>query len=122
MLAAEDLLRVKQNRHEVLPRFFHLSKREAVAEAVALKPVEVAPQREVVTRVPPAAPVRTSPVVQPEPLLVPSGEGHEGGSASGAVLVAPAAFQPVETPAPPERRLGTSARPAPGAGRSIYHW
>ncbi len=82
-----------------------------MAEAVALKPVEAAPQREVVTRVPPTAPVRTSPVAQPEPMLVPSGEGHEGGSASGDVLVAPAAFQPVETPAPAERRLGPPARP-----------
>src|SRR6266568_704831 len=40
-----------QNRHEVLPRFFHCSKREAQAEAAAILPAEAAPHREVVTAV-----------------------------------------------------------------------
>src|SRR6266702_6916668 len=39
----------KENRHEVLPRFFHCSKREAMAEAAAILPAEAAPHREVVT-------------------------------------------------------------------------
>src|SRR5919198_3748423 len=38
-----------ENRHEVLPRFFGLSRREAEALAVSIRPVEVAPRRDVVT-------------------------------------------------------------------------
>jgi len=44
-----------ENQAEVLPRFFHRSKQEAKAEAVALCPREVVPRREVVT----------APIVQP---------------------------------------------------------
>src|SRR6266704_3062747 len=40
-----------ENRHEVLPRFFHCSKREAMAEAAAILPAQAAPHREVVTAV-----------------------------------------------------------------------
>ncbi len=100
-----------QNRHEVLPRFFHLSKREAEAEAVTLKPVEAAPQREVVTRVPPAAPAQASAVTRPDGEIVPNGEGQADGSAAGGAVVGPAVLQPVETPAPPERRPDPAARP-----------
>jgi hypothetical protein len=42
-----------ENRHEMLPRFFHRSRREAMEVAAAVKPAEAAPRREVVT------PVRT---------------------------------------------------------------
>src|ERR671932_679481 len=45
-----------ENRHEVLPRFFGLSRREAEAMAVSIRPVEVAPRRDVVTVVRPTAP------------------------------------------------------------------
>jgi hypothetical protein len=38
-----------ENQAEVLPRFFHCSKREAQAVAVAICPKEVVPQRAVVT-------------------------------------------------------------------------
>ena len=38
-----------ENRAEVLPRFFHCSKREAMEVAAEIKPVEGAPRREVVT-------------------------------------------------------------------------
>jgi len=44
-----------ENRDEVLPRFFHLSKREAAAVAAAVKPDEAPPRRAVVTAVRPAA-------------------------------------------------------------------
>ncbi len=46
-----------ENRSDVLPRFFQLSKREAKAVSAALQPVEAAPHRDVVTsvRVPVAA-------------------------------------------------------------------
>ncbi len=49
------------NRHEVLPRFFDLSRQEAEQVAVEIRPVEVVPRRTVVTEVPvpsPAVPAR----------------------------------------------------------------
>jgi hypothetical protein len=58
-----------ENRHEVLPRFFGLSRREAEDVAVSLRPAEMIPVREVVTTIRPAAaavraasPVASSPV------------------------------------------------------------
>jgi hypothetical protein len=38
-----------ENRNEMLPRFFHRSRREAMAVAAAVLPAEAAPRREVVT-------------------------------------------------------------------------
>ncbi len=38
-----------ENRHEMLPKFFHCSKREAMAVAAALQPPNAAPHRDVVT-------------------------------------------------------------------------
>jgi 5-methylcytosine-specific restriction endonuclease McrA len=52
-----------ENREEVLPRFFHLSKREAAEVAAAIRPDEAAPRREVVTTLrlaPPVAPPRAN--------------------------------------------------------------
>ena len=40
-----------ENRSEVLPRFFHLSKAEAKEVAVEIRPAEAAPRRDVVTTV-----------------------------------------------------------------------
>ena len=40
------------NRHEVLPRFFGLSRQEAEQVAVEIRPVEVVPRRTVVTEAP----------------------------------------------------------------------
>jgi hypothetical protein len=48
-----------ENQDEVLPRFFGLSRREAESVAVSIRPVEVIPQRSVVTQV--RAPAPTSP-------------------------------------------------------------
>jgi hypothetical protein len=45
------------NRHELLPRFFHLSRQEAEQISVEIRPVEVVPRRTVMTGVPVAAPV-----------------------------------------------------------------
>jgi hypothetical protein len=50
----------EENRVEVLPRFFDLSKREARALAVEIRPSDVVPRREVVTAVPPVAPSATA--------------------------------------------------------------
>ena len=47
-----------ENRGEVVPRFFHASKREAKAVAAELRPVEVAPHRDVVTVMQLAAPAK----------------------------------------------------------------
>jgi hypothetical protein len=44
-----------ENRGEVLPRFFHASKREAKAIAAELRPAEAPPHRDVVTVLQPAA-------------------------------------------------------------------
>ena len=44
------------NRHEVLPRFFGLSRQEAEQVAVEIRPVEVVPRRTVVTEAPVATP------------------------------------------------------------------
>jgi hypothetical protein len=45
-----------ENCDEVLPRFFHRSKREAMAEVAALRPVEAPPSRTIVTAVRAPAP------------------------------------------------------------------
>ncbi len=45
-----------ENRAEVLPRFFRLSRREAEAVAASLRPAEVVPSRDVITAIRPAAP------------------------------------------------------------------
>ena len=45
-----------ENRAEVLPRFFGLSRREAEAVALSLRPAEVVPTRDVITAIRPAAP------------------------------------------------------------------
>jgi hypothetical protein len=42
-----------ENREETLPRFFHMSKRQAKAVAAAILPAAVVPRREVVTEVRP---------------------------------------------------------------------
>jgi 5-methylcytosine-specific restriction endonuclease McrA len=73
-----------ENRDEMLPRFFHRSRREAMEVAAAIRPAEAAPRREVVTAVrtparavavdtkPPASPARVERAVQPAELtLVP---------------------------------------------------
>ncbi len=53
-----------ENRHEILPRFFHLSKCEALAVAVAIEPAQAAPHREVVTAV---RVLPDAPAAQPKP-------------------------------------------------------
>jgi len=49
-----------ENRADVLPRFFHASKQEAKAVAAEIRPADVVPRREVVTVVPPPAPLTGS--------------------------------------------------------------
>ena len=49
-----------ENRGEVVPRFFHASKREAKAVAAELRPAEAAPHRDVVTVPRLAAPAKAT--------------------------------------------------------------
>ncbi len=61
-----------ENRAEVLPRFFGLSRREAEAVAVSLRPAEVVPTHDVITALRPAAlALRPAvPAFQPAPAVV----------------------------------------------------
>ncbi len=74
-----------ENRGEVLPQFFGLSRREAEMVAVSIRPVEAAPRREVVTTIRAGA-AATPPLVR---------------AARPASAVEPAALElrPAETPA-----------------------
>ncbi|MFL5408256.1 MAG: HNH endonuclease, partial [Myxococcales bacterium] len=51
-----------ENRGEMLPRFFHRSKKEAMEVAATVQPATVAPRREVVTALPAASSVRAEPI------------------------------------------------------------
>ena len=53
-----------ENRDEVVPRFFHASKREAKAVAAELRPAEAAPHRDVVTVLQLAAPATATAQVE----------------------------------------------------------
>jgi hypothetical protein len=86
-----------ENRGAVLPRFFHRSKREAMAVAAEICPKETVPLRAVVTEVkPPSGTLAPAPTAQPPPVA---------DSRSAAV-------QPVELPAQPVVPP-PSARPRP---------
>jgi len=69
-----------ENRAEVLPRFFHCSKREAKVVSAALAPQEAPPRREVVTPVRVEAPPRTG---------QPGGVNGDGRTAVGTAAVHP---------------------------------
>jgi hypothetical protein len=76
-----------ENRDEVLPQFFHRSKREAREVAVALRPVEAAPRREVVTRVRGVAPAAAPSI---DVVLTDDGiVGRERSIPAGGTQVAP---------------------------------
>jgi hypothetical protein len=104
------------NREEVLPRFFHLSRRQAAAVAVAIRPVEAAPQREVLT------PVRAAPTLAHN--ATPPGTGTRTDTAKGAeaqpYLLRPAetALEPARCPHHHARRLLLHRRSATRPGRS----
>jgi hypothetical protein len=81
-----------ENADEVLPRFFHVSKREAMAVSAAIRPVEDPPLRTVVTAVRSGAPAPTIlsfvPTQQVERAVVVSPPADDGPR--------PNAVQPVE--------------------------
>jgi len=95
-----------ENRHEVLPRFFHRSKSEAKAVSAALAPAEAPAKREVVTQVKPMrleerrpSAIQPGQPVQPVELVRPD-PGARTTARAEAVAHAP-------PPAPGPRRDGT---------------
>lgn len=92
-----------ENRAEVLPRFFHRSKKEARAVAAEIRPAEVVTKREVVTRVA-TEPETPSPVGLPHPRVAASGP-------PAAPLVHP--DEPARRPGPMTHAEDSSAREAP---------
>jgi len=100
-----------ENREEVLPKFFHSSKREAMVVAAALQPT-AAPYRDVITRV-----TRGTGAIQVEatsPTQAATGNGvvaANGAAAEGEILV-----QPVEPAGPPSPSTGAHGiAPVPGS-------
>jgi HNH endonuclease len=84
-----------ENRHEVLPRFFQRSRRDARAVAAALQPT-AAPHRDVITAAgPTSAPLRASSAACVTPAVQPAEPGAaaaaRGASADGEVDPPPAA-------------------------------
>ncbi len=100
-----------ENRADVLPRFFELSKREAKEIAAALLPDEAAPRREVVTVARPAA---ASPAA-PFALSLSTGEQGSPAKTVGASDASPAASVLPEEPARANASVPdvSSARPRP---------
>jgi hypothetical protein len=102
-----------ENRGEVLPRFFGLSRREAEALAAAIRPVEDPPRRDVVTPVGPARaafPVSTQ--LLPE-LHGPSPTPDERCDAGPPRDPPGTSFRPAETPATATPVTRPAAAPAP---------
>jgi 5-methylcytosine-specific restriction endonuclease McrA len=67
-----------ENKDELLPRFFHLSRRHAELLAVSLRPVEVIPVREVVTAIRPAPAAARAAAITPP--AADGGETRAGGT------------------------------------------
>jgi hypothetical protein len=63
-----------ENADQILPRFFHVSKREAKAITAELQPAQAVPRREVVTAV--RAPVAAAPALELAALLHPGETPH----------------------------------------------
>src|SRR6266567_2047418 len=94
-----------ENRREVLPRFFHCSKREAMAEAAAIMPAQAAPHREVVTAVRVAMGAARL-------ALAPAAASPESGMGENAQnLVQPGETRPAVSPASPDGAIQAPASP-----------
>ncbi len=89
-----------ENRHEMLPRFFHRSRREAMEVAAAIQPAEAAPRREVVTA------VRTPAAAAAE------GVKPRASSAPVERAVQPAELRLAPTTRAPPRRRSPRAKPS----------
>jgi antitoxin (DNA-binding transcriptional repressor) of toxin-antitoxin stability system len=89
-----------ENRHEMLPRFFHRSRAEAMLVAAAILPAEAAPCREVVTAVRTGTEVAATEALKPAASPVP------------VVRVEPA-VQPAELPLTPSMRANAASPQVP---------
>jgi hypothetical protein len=83
-----------ENRHEVLPRFFGLSRREAEMLAASIRPAAIIPQRDVVTTIRPASAA----------VVAGASRAHPAAPDAPTLELRPAeptgvAFRPAETPA-----------------------
>jgi hypothetical protein len=79
-----------ENRADVLPRFFHASKREAQAIAAELRPVPAPPRRDVVT------PMARTQTATPISIPTPTPTATATATATAGVSCADAVVQPVE--------------------------
>jgi hypothetical protein len=95
-----------ENKGEVLPRFFGLSKQEAKAAAVEIRPAEVVPRKELVTALPVVSRTQAGGVQLVEPVLPvePATTGFLTGNAP-AVVTAPKRRDSFEPLTPELRRL-----------------
>jgi hypothetical protein len=99
-----------ENRHEVLPRFFQLGKREAKAVAAALRPADAPPLREVITALRhPTVPVAEA--AAPMPDVAPRAEA----SATSLSVVCPAKLVHANSQATPHLDLVPKSRQPPAA-------
>ncbi len=99
-----------ENTHEVLPRFFGLSRREAEEVAVSLRPVEVVPVREVITAIRPAAPVVRAVPAATHPMaagreVAPAHAFHLAEIAAPVAVTAPVAQPPRDSVEPLDAEL-----------------
>jgi hypothetical protein len=100
-----------ENCAEVLPRFFGLSSRDAAFVAVAIRPVESAPRREVLIPTRSAAAMRTVEVVAPPAPPAPLFAFQAPEVAANASTPAPAGAQE-QTPLPPAPARTTPRKPS----------
>jgi hypothetical protein len=109
-----ELARVmaEENRAEVLPMFFGLSRQEAKQLVATLRPMELAPRRTIVTEVPIPAPIEAAPVEAPaivQPVGRPTTHPDRG---MPVVELAPTRAQTVVEPmTPTETRIHITVSP-----------
>jgi hypothetical protein len=110
-----------ENRGEVLPRFFYLSRREAEQEAAAINPVASPPLREVVTavRAPSAASAARAPAaLAPVGPAMPAPSRGTSDAPGTSVPVSEASATDTTPPEAPAPDAATRTLPASAAGRA----
>ena len=96
-----------ENKDEVLPRFFHLSKREAKAVAAEIRPDEAPPRREVVTT------IRMAEAPRREPSVAPTAPTRAEEPTFSLGVVRPDEPDPAAAPATPAPRPLPALSPPP---------
>jgi hypothetical protein len=106
-----------ENRGEVVPRFFHASKREAKAVAAELRPSEAAPHRDVVTVPHLAAPAKAVTRLQVATLPATPGIQVHPDEPRGEAPTSPPCLPP---PAPPSAARADEVEPLTGDLRRFH--